>query len=70
MMGRGSGKNGLISALAAFLISPLNGIRGYDGSIIANSEDQAKTSVKEIADAVHDPKMLRLWNANSTRPKH
>nr|WP_056992668.1 terminase TerL endonuclease subunit [Lacticaseibacillus saniviri] len=56
MMGRGSGKNGLISALAAFLISPLNGIRGYDGSIIANSEDQAKTSVKEIADAVHDPK--------------
>lgn len=52
MMGRGAGKNGLISGLSAFLISRMNGVRAYDGSIVANSEDQAKTSVEEIKAAV------------------
>ncbi|MDB8860112.1 terminase large subunit, partial [Pediococcus acidilactici] len=48
IVGRGAGKNGTISSLCAFLISQLNGIKGYNGSIVANSEDQAKTSINEI----------------------
>lgn len=56
MMGRGSGKNGLISALGTFLISEFNGIPSYNGSIIANSEDQAKISVEEIHDVMESNK--------------
>jgi len=43
-MGRGGGKNGFISTLSHFFISPLHGIEHYDVSIVANSEDQAKKS--------------------------
>lgn len=52
MMGRGGGKNGLISALVHFFAGPLHGIRKYDVSIVANSELQAKTSFKEIYDTI------------------
>lgn len=52
MMGRGGGKNGLISTLVHFLTSPLHGIPKYDVSIVANSELQAKTSFKEIYDTI------------------
>ncbi len=52
VVGRGAGKNGWVSVVSAFLLSRLHGIRNYNGSIIANSEDQAKTSVDEIHDAV------------------
>lgn len=45
--GRGAGKNGLISVVTHFLISSLHGIREYHISIVANSEDQAKTSFDE-----------------------
>ncbi|MEB1809036.1 MAG: terminase large subunit [Bacillaceae bacterium] len=56
MMARGAGKNGLISSLAHFFISPLHGIPRYNISIVANSELQAKTSFKEIYDIIgsHD----------------
>lgn len=47
-MGRGGGKNGLISAISDFLSTPLHGIKEYHISIVANSEDQAKTSFDEI----------------------
>ena len=40
MMGRGGGKNGLISVLTNFLISSLHGIPDYNISIVANSEEQ------------------------------
>lgn len=53
MMGRGAGKNGLISGISTFLISELHGIRNYNGSIIANNEDQAKISVEEVYDSIH-----------------
>lgn len=53
LMGRGAGKNGLISALSLFLVSELHGIRNYNGSIIANSEDQAKVSIEEINDVIN-----------------
>jgi phage terminase large subunit-like protein len=55
-MARGAGKNGLISAVCHFLISPLHGIERYNISIVANSELQAKTSFKEIYETIgaHD----------------
>lgn len=57
MMGRGGGKNGLISGISHFLISGFHGIKGYNVSIIANSEDQAKTSFEEIFNTIknNDP---------------
>jgi phage terminase large subunit-like protein len=45
---RGAGKNGLISSLTNFFISDLHGIENYNVSIVANSEEQAKTSFNEI----------------------
>ncbi|MGP4073786.1 terminase large subunit domain-containing protein, partial [Piscibacillus sp. B03] len=51
-MARGAGKNGLISTLTHFFISDLHGIKKYNVSIVANSEDQAKTSHKEVFDVI------------------
>ena len=47
-MGRGNGKNGFISGLVWYLSSKAHGIRGYNVDIIANSEDQAKTSFDDV----------------------
>jgi len=58
MMARGGGKNGFISALAHFFISPLHGINRYNISIVANSELQAKTSFREIYDVIEGKKVL------------
>ncbi|MEC5422386.1 terminase large subunit [Virgibacillus sp. C22-A2] len=46
-IGRGGGKNGFLSTLANYFISPLHGIEYYDVSIVANSEKQAKRSFME-----------------------
>lgn len=46
-LGRGGGKNGLITALSNYFISYLHGIPNYDISVVANSEEQAKTSFEE-----------------------
>ncbi|WP_461240658.1 terminase TerL endonuclease subunit [Paucilactobacillus sp. N302-9] len=68
IVGRGAGKNGLISALSAYFISPLNGIPGYNGSIVANSEDQAKTSIEEIYNIVQsNAEGLSVFNANKSK---
>ena len=48
MMGRGNGKNGFISCLVWYLTTHYHGIDGYNVDIIANSEDQAKTSFDDI----------------------
>lgn len=53
--GRGSGKNGFISFAAFCLITSANGIREYDISICATSEDQAKTSFDEVVNVLKDP---------------
>ncbi|MEK5058638.1 terminase [Paenibacillus sp. FSL H7-0326] len=58
LMARGAGKNGLISALSHFFISPLHGIPKYNISIVANSEKQAKTSFMEIYDAIGSHEVL------------
>lgn len=58
LMARGAGKNGLISALSHFFMSPLHGIERYNVSIVANNEKQAKTSFKEIYDAIGSREVL------------
>lgn len=58
MMARGGGKNGLISALSHFFISPLHGIPKYNISIVANSELQAKTSFREIYEVIEGKELL------------
>lgn len=49
---RGGGKNGFLSTLGAFFISPLHGIRNYDATITANSENQGKVSFKETYETI------------------
>ena len=49
---RGGGKNGFLSSLGAFFISPLHGIPGYNATITANSEDQAKMSFEEVYNVI------------------
>lgn len=62
MMGRGGGKNGLITVVCHFLISELHGIREYNISVIANSEEQAKTSVEEAAKTIkREPTLLKYF---------
>lgn len=51
---RGGGKNGLISALASFLISELHGVPEYDITIVANSEKQARTSFRDVYNILLD----------------
>lgn len=52
MMGRGGGKNGLISGVTNYLQTPMHGIPKYHISLVANSEDQAKMSFEEIYDTI------------------
>jgi phage terminase large subunit-like protein len=52
LMARGAGKNGLISTLCHFFISPLHNIPRYNISLVANSEKQAKVSFQEVYDAI------------------
>ena len=52
MFGRGGGKNGLLSVVLNFLQTELHGILDYNISIVANSEDQAKTSFEEIYNTI------------------
>ncbi|KRO09812.1 Terminase [Paucilactobacillus hokkaidonensis] len=67
VLGRGAGKNGSISALSAFFISPLNNVPGYNGSIVANSEEQAKTSITEIYNTVQGSETLSdMFRANKS----
>ena len=48
ILGRGSGKNGFISFLCFFFLSPYHGIERYDIDIIANGEEQAKRSFEDV----------------------
>ncbi len=56
MEGRGNGKNGFISPLAWYLSTQYHGIKGYNIDIVANAEDQAKTSFTDIYDMLE-----RTW---------
>src|SRR5690625_534015 len=59
MMGRGGGKNGLISAISSYLKSHLHGVRNYNISLVANSEDQAKTSFEEVFNVIDENEPLK-----------
>lgn len=67
MMGRGGGKNGFISGLSNYLNSGHHGIKNYSISIIANSEDQAKTSFEEVYSVIneHDALSAAFENGKS-----
>lgn len=68
MMGRGGGKNGLITIVCNYLISELHGIPEYNISVIANSEEQAKTSVEEAANTIkRNPTMLKHFKPTATQ---
>ena len=54
MMGRGNGKNGFISGVAWYLTTQNHGIKGYNVDIVANSEEQAETSFKDIYEMLDD----------------
>ncbi|WP_103202692.1 terminase large subunit domain-containing protein [Herbinix hemicellulosilytica] len=56
MMGRGNGKNGFISPIAWYLTTHYHGVTGYNIDIVANAEDQAKTSFEDIYDVLE-----RTW---------
>lgn len=67
IIGRGAGKNGFIDFCAFYMISPLHGVKGYNVDLIANGEDQAKTSiadVKRLIDEPVQPKYAKALNAN------
>lgn len=55
MVGRGSGKNGFISFLCFYFLSPYHGIRGYNIDLMANAEQQAKTSFRDVYEVITDP---------------
>jgi phage terminase large subunit-like protein len=59
MLGRGGGKNGLISVITHFLISELHGIEEYNISVVANSEEQAKTSPDEVHKTIKRNEILQ-----------
>ena len=62
-MGRGAGKNGLISCVSFYLMSDKHGIKNYNIDIVATSEDQAKTSFTEVYDLIEDTsKLQRLFD--------
>jgi len=48
LMGRGNGKNGFISPIAWYLTTHYHGVAGYNIDIVANAQDQAKTSFDDI----------------------
>lgn len=65
-LGRGGGKNGWMSTLGAFFISPLHGIDGYNTTITANSEDQAKMSFDEVYTVIQKRKLEKHFDAKKT----
>lgn len=59
MMGRGNGKNGFISGLSWYLTTHFHGIQKYNVDIVANCEDQAKTSFEDVYEVIDDNKNLK-----------
>lgn len=57
VIGTGNGKNGFISPLVWYFTTPTHGIKNYHVEIVANSEDQAKTSFDDVWNMLDDD-----WN--------
>lgn len=65
-MARGGGKNGYISTLGAFFMTPLHGIPKYNMSVVANSEKQAQVSFREIYEMIESNDLY----VSATRPNN
>lgn len=57
-MGRGAGKNGFISTVSWYLTTGFHGIKEYNVDIVANSENQAKTSFEDVYNVIDNDKKL------------
>ena len=55
LVGRGSGKNAFLAFLSFCLTTETNGVKNYNIDIVANSEEQAKTSFMDIYNVLNDP---------------
>lgn len=71
IVGRGAGKNGFISFLCFYFLSPAHNVKGYNIDILANSENQAKTSFMDLYDLINNPidsknRLALLDNFNAT----
>ncbi|MGL9969373.1 terminase TerL endonuclease subunit [Enterococcus sp. DIV1420a] len=58
LSGRGTGKNGLISALV-FSLPEINNINKYNVDIVANTKDQAQTSFEDVFDVIDESVKLQ-----------
>ncbi len=54
VVGTGNGKNGFISPLVWYFTTPTHGIKNYHVEIVANSENQAKTSFNDVYEMLDD----------------
>lgn len=52
LMGRGAGKNGFVSPVSWYFTTSFYGTLGYNVDIVANSEEQAKTSFMDIYNVI------------------
>lgn len=59
LIGRGAGKDGTIAWQGLCLMSPYNGITGYDVDICANNEEQAKRPVFDVIAALETPEWIK-----------
>ncbi len=62
ILGRGAGKNGFIDFLAFYFISPYHGVHGYNIDLIANGEEQAGTSIKDIMNITGIKSIQTVYN--------
>lgn len=59
---RGFGKNSLASDAAFYLTSNRHGVRNYNVDIVANNENQAKTSFNDVYDTIgNDEKLQKAY---------
>lgn len=57
--GRGSGKNGFISPLSWYFQTSFHGIKEYNIDLVANSEEQAKTSFEDVYNVIDNNNKLK-----------
>lgn len=59
LIGRGAGKDGTIAWEGMCLMSPYNGVKGYDVDICANNEEQAMRPVFDVIEALDTPSQTK-----------
>ncbi len=69
LVGRGAGKNGYLAFEDFCLVTPVNGVKGYNIDMFATSEEQAKATFKDIYEVLEDNKQYFKnyfrWNLES-----